>query len=354
MGTHIINWETSIEERLRSLANVAIILTVVILALIHLRVVLQPFIVAIMVFFLLQPAVLQLEKRGLSSLPSYLVVVTSFTVLVGLTGWWLYEDLAKIIDLLPAHLENVKNWMNSVEGQKFLGVPISFGDIGDSLDGNAVRVVLLSMFGGIGSFLSEVVKVLIFLIFIILEAESLPKRFAAAYPEEVNERLMEMLSDIKMGINRYVIVKTLVSLGTALVTAVILMATGIPGWFLWSVLTFILNYVPYIGSMIAVFPPLTLSILTFDPTLALVVTILLLANQQVWGSFVEPKMFGSSLDISPVVLLLLTAFWFWLWGIMGMVLAIPMAVITKIVLQNIESTRPIAILLSERPPEEAE
>lgn len=354
MGKHLIDWEVPIHDRLRTLAHVAILLTVGILALIHLRVVLQPFIVALMVFFLLQPAVLQLEKRGLSPLPSYLLVVSAFALLVAFTGWWLYEDLAKVVDLLPAHLENIQTWMANVEGEKFLGVTISFGGASDSLDGDALRAALLSMFGEVGNFLSEVVKVLIFLIFIILEAESLPKRFAAAYPADFNDRLTDMLADIKKGINRYVVVKTLVSFGTAMVTAIILISAGIPGWFLWSVLTFILNYVPYIGSMIAVFPPITLSILTLDPSFALVVTLLLLANQQVWGSFLEPKMFGSSLDISPVVLLLLTAFWFWLWGIMGMVLAIPMAVITKIILQNIDSTKPIAILLSESPPQECE
>jgi len=61
-------------------------------------------------------------------------------------------------------------------------------------------------------------------------------------------------------------------------------------------------------------------------------------------------MFGTSLNISPIVILLVTVFWFWLWGIMGMVLAIPMAVIAKIILSNIPETRPISILLSEKAP----
>ena len=87
-----------------------------------------------------------------------------------------------------------------------------------------------------------------------------------------------------------------------------------------------------------------------DPTVAITLIIVLVVNQQIWGQFIENKMFGSSLDISPVVLHLVTAFWFWLWGIMGMVLAVPMAVIAKIILGNIPETRPISILLSDRPP----
>ena len=104
----------------------------------------------------------------------------------------------------------------------------------------------------------------------------------------------------------------------------------------------------------ALIPPLILGFILLSPSIAITLAIILIVNQQIWGQFIENKMFGSSLDISPVVLLLVTAFWFWLWGIMGMVLAVPMAVIAKIVLGNIEETRPISILLSERPPEPEE
>jgi predicted outer membrane lipoprotein len=69
-----------------------------------------------------------------------------------------------------------------------------------------------------------------------------------------------------------------------------------------------------------------------------------------WGNVIETRWAGRALDLSPVVLLLVTAFSFWLWGILGMILAVPFAVIIKIVLENIEETRPIAILLSERAP----
>ena len=125
---------------------------------------------------------------------------------------------------------------------------------------------------------------------------------------------------------------------------------GIDLWFVWAVMTFILNYVPYIGSLIATIPPLILGLILLNPTGLLILTILLLVNQQVWGNYIETKWAGRALDLSPVVLLLITAFSFWLWGILGMILAIPLFAIVKIVLENIEETRPIAIMLSERAP----
>ncbi|RZD34171.1 MAG: hypothetical protein CXT72_06695 [Methanobacteriota archaeon] len=76
---------------------------------------------------------------------------------------------------------------------------------------------------------------------------------------------------------------------------------------------------------------------------------LLIGNQQIWGAFVEPQLAGQRLDMSPIVLLLLVAFWGWAWGVMGMVLGVPLAVIMKIALESDSRTRPIAMLLSQNP-----
>ena len=139
-------------------------------------------------------------------------------------------------------------------------------------------------------------------------------------------------------------------MGTAGITGIILFIFGIDLWFTWALLTFILNYVPYIGSLIATVPPLLLGFVTLSPGAWFIMLILLVSNQQLWGSIIETKWAGRALDISPVLLLLTTAYSYWVWGILGMVLVVPFTVIFKIVLENIEATRPIAILLAERAP----
>ena len=346
MGESVLDFDA----RLRTLSNAAILVTIGVLALVFLRPVIEPFIIAVFIFFLLAPGAHWLKDRGVPIFPAYALVVTAMAGIITSAGWWLYQDFSSFSETIPDHVERVQDLMADWEGRKILGVTITFVGLEDAVTGDAANALLLSIFGEIGSFVTLMFTVFIFLIFIILEAETLPKRLAAAYPAATNEKLAEMVQDIGKGVNKYVVVKTIVSLGTAFVTGVLLYATGVPGWFLWSALTFVMNYVPYIGSLFALLPPVVLAFLTLDPTTAIVLTAILVANQQLWGQFIENKMFGSSLDISPVVLLLVTAFWFWLWGITGMVLAVPMAVIAKIVLGNIEATRPISILLSERPP----
>ena len=335
-------------NRLRTLSHGAIFLTILILALIHLRPVLEPFIIAVFIFFLLAPGAHWLNDRGMPLFPAYALVVSGLATLFLLVGMWLYQDLSSFLEDTEQYAQKLDELMAKWEGKTILGFTISFEGL--RISESQIESTVISLFGEISSFVSLALTVFVFLVFIILEAETLPKRLAAAYPSDTEENLKVILSDIGEGVFRYVILKTAVSLGAGVVTAVILIAMGIPGWLLWSMLTFLLSYVPYIGSLVALIPPAILGFLLLEPTSAIILVVLLIAKEQIWGQFIENKLFGSSLDISPIVLLLVTAFWFWLWGIMGMILAVPMAVIAKIILSNIPETRPISILLSERAP----
>ena len=215
---------------------------------------------------------------------------------------------------------------------------------------SGIRDLVAGVVSSVGSLLGMGLTVTFFLIFIIFEANFLPGRIERAWPGGVSGRVQDMQIQIQESINTYVIVKTGVGLGTAGITAIILFIFDVDLWFTWALLTFILNYVPYIGSLIATIPPLILGFVTLSPVVWFVMLILLVTNQQLWGSIIETKWAGRALDISPVLLLLTTAYSFWVWGILGMVLVVPFTVIFKIVLENIEATRPIAILLAERAP----
>ena len=353
MGATIFDNSIPFSDRVRTFSHIAILLTLGVLAMIYLQGVIQPFILALFVFLLLRPGAEWLKQHNVPTILAYFLVIFGLVSVVILTGWLLYEDLSKVIDTLPEQMVKIDSLLANLQGMTILGMELKLHGASDQLTGDSIRNALFSVFGNAASFLTNLITVIVFLLFIILEAETLPGRIRAAYPSDVTGKLHEMSKQIGEGINRYVLVKTFVSFGTAFVTGAILVSVGVPGWFMWSVLTFLLNYVPYIGSLFAVFPPVSLAFLTLNPAVAIVVMILLVSNQQLWGAIIEPKMFGASLDISPVVLLLMAAFWFWLWGIIGMVIAVPMAVIAKIVLGQIDGTKPFAILLSERAPKAA-
>tara|TARA_Y100000589_G_scaffold330903_1_gene382130 strand:- start:2076 stop:3245 length:1170 start_codon:yes stop_codon:yes gene_type:complete len=195
--------------------------------------------------------------------------------------------------------------------------------------------------------------VLFFLLFIIFEANLLPGRIEAAFPGDSLGRFQNITERARDGINTYIVVKTGVSIGTGACAGLICLIFGIELWFVWAVGAIVLNYVPYIGSLIASVPPAILGLLMMndDPFILLLFLGLLVANQQFWGSLIETKWAGEALDLSPVLLLIVVAFSYWLWGVVGMVISVPFTVIIKIILDTVEQTRPLAVLMSERSPD---
>ena len=117
----------------------------------------------------------------------------------------------------------------------------------------------------------------------------------------------------------------------------------------WAFLIFLLNFIPTIGSLLATLFPVAFSLLQFGEfTTASIILIIVSAIQIVIGNFIEPKWMGNSMNISPLISILSLMFWGLIWGTTGMIISVPFTVVVIIILSEIESTRPLAILLSEK------
>ncbi|MEC7168346.1 MAG: AI-2E family transporter [Candidatus Thermoplasmatota archaeon] len=353
-------------KRLGSLAFAAILLTLLTVWMIELKSIFQPFFIALGIYFVLKPGADYLSKNGFPIYLSYLTMLLSAFLVIIAAGYLAFDqvsDLADDEDRIKQYNRQLDNRWNQLKGTPMIGSSIAeslnstngtftedLAEMGLLSDDSGIGDAIGGVVSSVGSLLGMGLTVTFFLIFIIFEANFLPGRIERAWPGGVSGRVQDMQIQIQESINTYVIVKTGVGLGTAGITGLVLFIFGIDLWFTWALLTFILNYVPYIGSLIATIPPLILGFVTLSPVTWFVLLILLVTNQQLWGSIIETKWAGRALDISPVLLLLTTAYSYWVWGILGMVLVVPFTVIFKIVLENIEPTRPIAILLAERAP----
>jgi len=126
------------------------------------------------------------------------------------------------------------------------------------------------------------------------------------------------------------------------------MLFGLDFAILFGLLTFILNYIPNIGSFIATVFPVFIAIFQFETIWPAVwILVILVLIQQIMGAVVEPRLMGKGLDLSPLVILFFLFFWGWLWGIPGMILAVPIAAIVKIVTSNIPELDFIAVFMSK-------
>ena len=204
-----------------------------------------------------------------------------------------------------------------------------------------------AILGSLGAFVGSMITVLIFLLFIILEEHTIAKRFNAAFPHSTG-RARKIVDDSMESISAYVVSKVTCSGGQAVVMTIIISPIGfdIPGWFLFGVLCFLLDFIPILGAILATLPPMMIALIVLDPLQALLLGALLIGNQQLFGSFIEPNLSGQRLGISPLVLLLTVMISASVWGISGAIIGVPIMIIARIALEEDERTRPIALMLA--------
>lgn len=360
-------WDGSqFRHRLTVLSHAAIIMTLVTIWLVYLIDVLQPLFVALGTYFVLKPGADYMSKKGFPLMLSYITMLLLAILVVLSAGFFAYQQAATLLDdeeRMDEYMEQLDVRWDEVKNMPIIGQSLldsgatengtieqDLTNMGVLSDDSGIQDAMSSLLASVGSLFIMGITVLFFLLFIIFEASLLPGRIERAYPGGASERVHMIRDQIEASVNTYVVVKTGVGFGTGVCAGIVMLFFGIDLWFTWALLTFLLNYVPYIGSLLATIPPLILGFILLDPSMLMVMSVLLLGNQQLWGNVIETRWAGRALDISPVLLLVVTAFSFWVWGIVGMILSIPLIVILKIVLENIEATRPLAILLSERAP----
>lgn len=334
------------DRRLERTFQVLVVLAISVVALQALQAIFKPLFLALLIFFLLRPVVRRLHESNMPTPAAYALAISGVVLLMVVAGWMVTLQVQSLEERLPFYESRLENLSADAEEFQILGWSPNVTGIEQQLSSQESQELMLSYGRDVADGLVTAGTVVFFLVFIALEASYLPRRLAKVYSPEVMERIREVSARAEEGINQYLVIKTLVSLGTGTTSALIMLFFGIDLWFLWGFLTFALNYVPYIGSIIATVPPALLSFVILDPGMALLMIALLIGNQQLFGSVIEPQFTGKRLDISPLVLLLVVAFWSWMWGLTGMILAVPLAMITKIILLSMEQTRPLGLLMA--------
>ncbi len=214
----------------------------------------------------------------------------------------------------------------------------------------------LDLGGIIGSFAAAIMGlagnaglVAIYVVFLLLEERYFGIKLRIMFPDaDRHRKITQMLDAIQIQIRQYVYIKTMVSALTGILSYAVLLWVGVDYAPFWALLIFMLNYIPTIGSMIAVLLPTALSLVQFDTFGPFITLLVSLGTLQVLiGNVLEPRLMGSSLNLSPLVVILALSFWGQMWGVTGMFLSVPITVISMIVLANFPQTRAIAVAMSE-------
>ncbi|WP_420634396.1 AI-2E family transporter [Candidatus Palauibacter sp.] len=220
---------------------------------------------------------------------------------------------------------------------------------GDLLSPSALLGFFRQLVENLGYILANGLLIILTMVFMLLEVSSFPTKMRVAFGEADATEARENFAKVGAAIRRYVLLKTVVSLGTGLTVWALTALLGVSYPVLWGVLAFLLNYVPNIGSFIAAVPPVLIAWLQIGVGTAIATAAGFLVVNVLWANVIEPRWMGYSVGLSTLVVFASLVFWGWVLGPVGMLLSVPLTVMFRIVLGTNESTRWIAVLLgSER------
>jgi AI-2 transport protein TqsA len=304
-----------------------------------------PFLIAVFVAMISIP--LQnwlLAHKAPTSLAVLLTILADMLVLVGL-GFLIGGSVQGFAEAAPKYLarltvmaKSLIAWLNG------LGIgEISSEAVTEFLNPGMVFGILNNMVRGAATVVSNFVLIFLTIAFVLLEAAGFPAKLERALGRAAKSSAR--FDKIKGDVQQYLVVKTLVCLITGLLVGIALALIGLDFPVLWGLLAFLLNYVPSLGSIIAAVPPVLLAIIQFGSGRAIAVAIVFIIINLLLGNLVEPNLMGRRLGLSALVVFLSLVFWGWVWGPVGMLLSVPLTMIAKIMLENTEDLRWIAVLL---------
>ena len=328
-----------------------IVLVLCVIILEELKSIFIPLFMALLLYFFFNGAVKKLQRMKVPQVFVLTFLLIFIFIVFYLFGVLIYSGVSAFIDKFPEYsakftemasglLEKVKLPLDMVEN-------FDPNDLKSALDLSSVTSIVSSTFGNIGSFFGNLIMVLLFLMFMLAGRRALTGRISKAFEEDKADQIKYIINSIENQVQHYLLIKTFARCLTALIGGVILIIGGIDFAIFSALLIFVLNFIPNFGSILATVFPITVGLLKYGLSIKVVlVAAFLILTQFIIGNIFEPKLTGKSLNLSPIVILISLIFWGYVWGIVGMMLAVPLTSAIKIIFQHIEGLKPIAEIIS--------
>lgn len=320
--------------------------------------ILIPLVLATIISFLFEPFFSWMKSKKIPQWLAIIIVLITIIVIANIVSVFIFASADSFSAKFIIYEDKFLMYFHSlIESLK-----LSSSEI-ESLN-ESLRLSNLLSQGGITSFITGIISsfaqifgdfilILLYVIFILSEMGSMKERVRYAFEDEKADNISATLEKIFDDIRTYIFGKTIISLILGFVCGFILWIFGVDFYFIWGFLIFITHYVPNIGALFGISLPIIIMFLQFDNLFTpIFVGALLVAADNIIGNIMEPKILGDKLNLSPLILLLSLFAGEYVWGIVGMVLSVPVVSMLKIVLMNFEATKPVAILMSYNHKEE--
>lgn len=206
------------------------------------------------------------------------------------------------------------------------------------------------VFGTTQRLVAGALEVLVLLFFLLASGDLFLQKLIKVLPQiEDKHRAYQVARGMEASVSTYLLTQAAVNLGEAIVVTLAMWLLGMPNPALWGALVFVLEFVPYLGATAISLVLALAAITTFDSVgRALVVPAVFLAINLVQGNLVSPMLLGSRLTLNPVAIIVGLAFWWWIWGVPGAFIAVPLLATFKIVCEHVPALAPVAEFLGQR------
>ncbi|MBT4035430.1 MAG: AI-2E family transporter [Candidatus Marinimicrobia bacterium] len=306
--------------------------------------ILIPFLLSLFIAIITMPLLNWLRSKGIPTWAAILIIILTILVAGFLIAVLVGSSLTDFSNSLPSYQNSLQNKLTDVltffAEKGFNIVDQTFMEF---IDPGAAMRLTSKILTGMGNLLGDTFLILLVVVFMLLEAATFSHKIEKAIPSDSPE--MDRLNSFLQNINRYMVIKTWTSLGTGTIVTIWLSIWRVDYALLWGLLTFLFNYIPNIGSIMAAVPPFLLALVTLGPWTALAVALGYLAVNMTIGSFLEPRLMGRGLGLSTLVVFLSLLFWGWVLGPVGMILSVPLTMTMKIALSSFDETQWLSALL---------
>lgn len=354
-------------EPRRAVLPVMVGAAILVAALYYGRELVVPLVLASLLAFVLAPAARLLQRLFLPRVAAVIVAVVLAFGIIGGLGTIVGRQGAILAGNLPAYQTTILGkWQALGQRYGFLqrlmqdtpvdpaktqatsrhgsSLPFGLGELSGLTIARTVAQPLLGPLESLG-------VVLVFTIFILLSSEDLRDRLVRLVGRHDLHRTILVMNDAASRLSRYFVFQLGMNAGFGAAIGIALWCIGLPNPLLWGILAAMMRFVPYIGVVIALGPPLLLAV-AVEPgwSLALLVLGLFILSEIVMGQVIEPLIYGHSTGLSPLAVIVATAFWALLWGPIGLLMATPLTVCLVVIGRHVEDLSFLAILLGDAPP----
>lgn len=304
-----------------------------------------PFLLSLFIAIIVTPLLNWMRGKGIPTGFAILLIILMILLAGFLIAILVGTSLTDFSSSLPAYQRGLQSKTNDLLAFiETKGFKIEDETFLEFFNPSAAMRMTSRLLTGLGNLLGDTFLILLVVVFMLLEAATFGTKLEKALVDP-NSPEIDGSSVFLDNINRYMVIKTWTSLGTGFIATIWLTIWGVDYAILWGLLTFLFNYIPNIGSIMAAVPPVLLSLITLGPWVSLAVALGYLTINMTIGSFLEPRLMGRGLGLSTLIVFLSLLFWGWVLGPVGMILSVPLTMSMKIGLSSFEETQWISTLL---------